>query len=143
MRRKFKRDAVPRVGQAVGIEIPQDWTIQDAWPLLDKIRAEGAVILLKLDGLRERDFYTVVVSDGGLKSDDVLRTDKGSIEEAIAFAIGSYALVGMLIGALGAGVLTDRIGRRRIMLLGITWFSVISFEDSLCRKSNLILLTLA
>jgi len=92
MRRKFKRDAVPRVGQAVGIEIPQDWTIQDAWPLLDKIRAEGAVILLKLDGLRERDFYTVVVSDGGLKSDDVLRTDKGSIEEAIAFAIGSYAL---------------------------------------------------
>ena len=92
MRRKFKRDAVPRVGQAVGIEIPQDWTIQDAWPLLDKIRAEGAVILLELDGLRERDFYTVVVSDGGLKSDDVLRTDKGSIEEAIAFAIGSYAL---------------------------------------------------
>ncbi|MET0188970.1 MAG: aromatic acid/H+ symport family MFS transporter [Pseudonocardia sediminis] len=39
-------------------------------------------------------------------------------------AIGSYALVGMLIGALGAGALTDVLGRRRIMLIGITWFSV-------------------
>ena len=33
MKRKFKRDVVPRVGRSVGIEIPGDWTIQDAWPL--------------------------------------------------------------------------------------------------------------
>ncbi|MGI5132364.1 MFS transporter [Pseudonocardia sp. CA-107938] len=43
---------------------------------------------------------------------------------AQAGAIGSYALVGMLIGALGAGVLTDALGRRRILLVGITWFSL-------------------
>lgn len=92
MKRKFKRDVVSRVGQVYGLEIPDDWTIQDAWPLLDKIRAEGAVILLKLDGLRESHFYTVVVSGGGLKPDDVIQTDKGSIEEAIAFAVGNYAL---------------------------------------------------
>lgn len=39
-------------------------------------------------------------------------------------AIGSYALAGMLIGALVAGAITDRVGRRRIMLVGIAWFSV-------------------
>jgi AAHS family benzoate transporter-like MFS transporter len=44
---------------------------------------------------------------------------------AQAGAIGSYALAGMLIGALGAGAVTDVIGRRRIMLIGITWFSLL------------------
>ena len=39
---------------------------------------------------------------------------------AQAGAIGSYALIGMLVGALGAGAVTDVIGRRRIMLIGIT-----------------------
>lgn len=39
-------------------------------------------------------------------------------------AIGSYALAGMLVGALSAGAMTDVLGRRRIMLIGITWFSV-------------------
>jgi AAHS family benzoate transporter-like MFS transporter len=39
-------------------------------------------------------------------------------------AIGSYALVGMLVGALLAGVLTDIVGRRRVMIAGVAWFSV-------------------
>jgi MFS transporter, AAHS family, benzoate transport protein len=39
-------------------------------------------------------------------------------------AIGSYALVGMLAGALLAGVLTDIVGRRRVMIAGVAWFSV-------------------
>lgn len=47
-----------------------------------------------------------------------------SLSPAQAGAIGSYALAGMLIGALAAGPLTDRFGRRRLMLAGITWFSV-------------------
>jgi AAHS family benzoate transporter-like MFS transporter len=41
-----------------------------------------------------------------------------------AGALGSYALVGMVIGTLIAGALTDILGRRRIMLASITWFSV-------------------
>lgn len=38
--------------------------------------------------------------------------------------IGAAALVGMLVGALVSGALTDRIGRRRLMVLCIAWFSV-------------------
>ncbi len=37
--------------------------------------------------------------------------------------IGSYALVGMLIGAMVIGTITDVVGRRRIMLGCIAWFS--------------------
>ena len=37
--------------------------------------------------------------------------------------VGSYALIGMLIGALAVGALTDVLGRRRIMLGCVAWFS--------------------
>jgi len=38
--------------------------------------------------------------------------------------IGSYALVGMLFGALTVGTLTDLIGRRKSIILCLVWFSV-------------------
>ena len=41
-----------------------------------------------------------------------------------AGTIGSYALMGMVIGTLAVGALTDIVGRRRIMLGSIAWFSV-------------------
>lgn len=37
---------------------------------------------------------------------------------------GSLAVLGMLLGALGSGVLTDRIGRRSTMVLSVVVFSV-------------------
>jgi AAHS family benzoate transporter-like MFS transporter len=39
-------------------------------------------------------------------------------------AIGSYALLGMFVGAIAAGTLTDRIGRRRTFIGCLTWFSL-------------------
>lgn len=47
------------------------------------------------------------------------------IGAAQAGTIGSYALVGMLIGALVVGTVTDVFGRRRVLLGCITWFSVL------------------
>jgi AAHS family benzoate transporter-like MFS transporter len=38
--------------------------------------------------------------------------------------LGSYALVGVLVGALLAGTLSDVIGRRKLMLLAYAWFSI-------------------
>jgi len=46
-----------------------------------------------------------------------------TLTEAQAGRIGSYALIGMLIGALVIGTVTDIVGRRRIMLACIAWFS--------------------
>jgi AAHS family benzoate transporter-like MFS transporter len=48
----------------------------------------------------------------------------GHLTTAQAGAVGSYALVGVLVGALLAGAVGDHIGRRRVMLAGITWFSI-------------------
>ena len=38
--------------------------------------------------------------------------------------LGSYALLGVLVGALAAGAVGDRIGRRKVMLVNLAWFSI-------------------
>jgi AAHS family benzoate transporter-like MFS transporter len=48
----------------------------------------------------------------------------GEVTPATAGALGSYALVGVLVGALLAGSVADVIGRRKVMLTAYAWFSV-------------------
>ncbi|OZG29246.1 MFS transporter [Williamsia sp. 1138] len=52
------------------------------------------------------------------------QTQLGNLSPGTAGALGSYALVGVMVGALAAGTFGDRIGRRRMMLINIVWFSV-------------------
>ena len=70
------------------------------------------------------DGYDLVVYGAILPS---LMADPGQIGPlgaAQAGALGSYALVGVMIGALSAGAVGDRVGRRKIMLGSIAWFSI-------------------
>lgn len=48
----------------------------------------------------------------------------GQLSAGQAGTLGSYALVGVLVGALSAGAVSDRIGRRKVVLVSITWFSL-------------------
>lgn len=48
----------------------------------------------------------------------------GQLSAQQAGALGSYALVGVMVGALAAGAVGDRLGRRKLMLVNIVWFSV-------------------
>src|SRR5215211_3303865 len=48
----------------------------------------------------------------------------GTVTPEIAGALGSYALVGVLAGALLAGTVGDILGRRKVMLAAYAWFSV-------------------
>src|SRR5688572_1645539 len=47
----------------------------------------------------------------------------GVVTPAVAGTLGSYALLGMLFGALLAGGVGDILGRRRVMLTAYAWFS--------------------
>jgi AAHS family benzoate transporter-like MFS transporter len=51
-------------------------------------------------------------------------TQIGEVTPALAGALGSYALVGVLVGALLAGSVGDIVGRRKVMLFAYAWFSV-------------------
>src|SRR3954467_1987672 len=48
----------------------------------------------------------------------------GPVTPQIAGALGSYALVGVLVGALLAGTVGDILGRRKVMLAAYAWFSI-------------------
>ncbi|WP_038533198.1 MFS transporter [Amycolatopsis methanolica] len=82
------------------------------------------------------DGYDLIVYGSAVPS--LLAEPGWSLGPAQAGAIGSYALMGMLIGALGAGALTDQAGRRRIMLAGITWFSVMMVACALAPNAGLL-----
>ncbi|MBX7430716.1 MFS transporter [Mycobacterium sp. Y57] len=47
----------------------------------------------------------------------------GALSPEQAGALGSYALIGVMVGALTAGAVGDRIGRRRVILVNLAWFS--------------------
>jgi AAHS family benzoate transporter-like MFS transporter len=48
----------------------------------------------------------------------------GELTPATAGALGSYALIGVLFGALLAGSVGDIVGRRKVMLASYAWFAV-------------------
>ncbi|GEL18483.1 MFS transporter [Pseudonocardia asaccharolytica] len=63
--------------------------------------------------------YGTVVSTFLRNPDEI-----GTVTPAVAGALGSYALIGVLVGALLAGSVGDIIGRRKVMLASYAWFSV-------------------
>ncbi|MBD0322302.1 MAG: MFS transporter, partial [Aldersonia sp.] len=51
-------------------------------------------------------------------------TQLGEISATQGGALGSYALIGVLVGALVTGAVGDYLGRRKMMLINIAWFSI-------------------
>ena len=51
-------------------------------------------------------------------------TQIGTVTPAIAGMLGSYALVGVMVGALTAGTVGDILGRRKVILTSYAWFSI-------------------
>ncbi|MDQ4490529.1 MFS transporter [Sinomonas sp. ASV486] len=48
----------------------------------------------------------------------------GHLDPASAGALGSYALIGVMVGALASGAIGDFVGRRKVMLAALAWFSI-------------------
>jgi hypothetical protein len=59
-------------------------------PLLERIREEGATVLLELDGGREARAYSVLVSGGPLAA-DFLRADAETLDAGLAQVLSAYA----------------------------------------------------
>ena len=88
----------------------------------DTARRSGLAVVLICFVTIIFDGYDLVVY--GTTVPSILAHRPWGVTPAEAGAIGSYALIGMLIGALVSGAATDVLGRRKVMLLSISWFSI-------------------
>lgn len=81
------------------------------------------VVALAMSGLIF-DGYDLVVYGACVSTFLRDASQLGTVTPAIAGALGSYALFGVLVGALLAGSVGDILGRRKVMLASYAWFSV-------------------
>ncbi|SNT47464.1 MFS transporter [Rhodococcoides kyotonense] len=51
-------------------------------------------------------------------------TQLGVVTAQTAGLLGSWALIGIMVGALMSGAIGDYVGRRKMMLVSIVWFSI-------------------
>jgi hypothetical protein len=91
------RALLPQIAARVGVSLPPSWSGIDAvLPLLEKMRLEGAVVLLKLDGERtgsqDTGPYTAAII-GEVMGEDFYRIDAFSLEDALASIIVHYARI--------------------------------------------------
>ena len=90
-----QREAVWQIAQQLAIELPPSWVgVGSVWPLLERMRSDGAVVLVKLDGERvspaDSGPYTVLASGKPLLG-DCIRTDGETVEAALSYVIVEYA----------------------------------------------------
>jgi AAHS family benzoate transporter-like MFS transporter len=74
------------------------------------------------------DGYDLVVY--GAVVPDLLAYPAWDLSPVGAGHIGSYALIGMLVGALSIGYLTDVVGRRAVMIASVAFFSLMMLACS-------------
>ena len=73
--------------------------------------------------------FLTIVADGydlivyGATVPNLLDQPGWHMTAGTAGLIGSWTLVGLMVGFLLAGPATDRIGRRKVLMVGIVWFS--------------------
>jgi hypothetical protein len=83
-----------RIAKRCGVSLPDGWHGCDqVWPIVDRIRDDGGVFVIKVDGQRSGPNacpYSVIVSGGGLYGDYV-STESEVLEVGLAKAIVGYA----------------------------------------------------
>lgn len=87
--------------------------------------------------------FVAIVFDGfdlvvyGAVVPDLLQHDDWSLTPVDEGHIGSYALVGMLFGAMLIGYLTDIVGRRAVMIASVSSFSLMMLASAVAPSAEL------
>ncbi|MFD6222314.1 MFS transporter [Nocardia asteroides] len=84
-------------------------------------RRRGLVVVMLCFLTIVADGYDLIVYGATVPS--LLDEPGWDMSASTAGLIGSWTLVGLMVGFLLAGPLADRVGRRKVMMAGVVWFS--------------------
>ncbi|MEV6062813.1 aromatic acid/H+ symport family MFS transporter [Nocardia asteroides] len=84
-------------------------------------RKSGMVVVMLCFLTIVADGYDLIVYGATVPS--LLEEPGWEMSASTAGLIGSWTLIGLMVGFLLAGPLADRIGRRKVMMAGVVWFS--------------------
>ncbi|MEQ3553948.1 MFS transporter [Pseudonocardia nematodicida] len=87
-------------------------------------RRAGLLVLLACWAAIVADGYDVVVYGAILPS--LLQEPSWGLTPGLAGLLGSAPLVGMFFGSLIGGTIADRVGRRRLLVACVVWFSLLT-----------------
>lgn len=85
-------------------------------------RSRSSFVAALCGGLILFDGYDLIVYGNVVPA--LLKEPGWGLTPARAGVIASLTLVGMAVGALLAGTIADRVGRRRVIFASLTWFSL-------------------
>ncbi|MGE3286608.1 MAG: MFS transporter [Pseudonocardia sp.] len=97
---------------------------------------EAAVAVAICFGAIVFDGYDLIVYGSVVPA--LLAHEGWGLTPAGAGAIGGYALLGMFVGAIASGTLTDRFGRRTLFIASLVWFSVMMLAAALAPTPALL-----
>ncbi|MFE6796498.1 hypothetical protein [Paenibacillus chitinolyticus] len=60
-------------------------------PFFEKMKSDSSVLIIKLDGERKENMYTVLVSGTLLGDEGSIRVDTSNLTEGVAYVIIEYA----------------------------------------------------
>ncbi len=98
-------------------------------------RKSAAVVILLCFVAIVFDGYDLVVYGAIVPA--LLKYEAWALTPVQTGAYGSYALAGMFIGAILVGYLTDVVGRRKVLLVSITMFSLLMVASALAPSPGL------
>ena len=88
--------AIPRLARFLSLApMPADWKgVDDLMPILERLRADGAVVMMKLDGERtagsDQGPYTALIT-GQVLAGEFFRSDQPTMEQALSEVVIAYA----------------------------------------------------
>lgn len=60
-------------------------------PIIDKIKADSSVVILKIDGERNEDIYTFIISSQRFSDGEYIRMETSDFEVGLSFICVEYA----------------------------------------------------
>ncbi|MDO3676718.1 hypothetical protein [Paenibacillus ehimensis] len=90
----FGKDQFDSLKHFLGIRVAEESQfggIDYFLPLFEKMRSDSSIVIIKVDGEREENIYTVLVSGNPLGVEGSIRKDASSLVDAISYVTIEYA----------------------------------------------------